>query len=286
MSDGSIAYRDRPYDPPVGDRGPNPNGGGQVKRKRSKYPPQENVKRFWDKFNTKYPGKVFTILPDDPHARIKAAKAPKGAVQQRAARSYEEARAQCERNVHRIIKECRRVNQKYRDPHFDIEWDLKSGRRNCLDGLAKGLQGGSPKGVKRVTVSRAEVTCRNYGADVFGRMFLRNLNSTSTGRLRVMYVKAETVIAISWPLSAALATWKGSLAKSASLVMKKLVCMALSSTEVGVRFSTEPISQSFWRSVWKWAFGSTTDVSALPVSSTDTSKMANGNNVLWTTSSI
>ena len=99
----------------------------------------------------RYPGKVFTILPDNPHARKKVAKTPKGAVQQRAAKSYEEARAECERNVQRIVKECRRVNQKYRDPHFDIEWDLKSKRRNCLDGLARELQGGSPKGVKRVT---------------------------------------------------------------------------------------------------------------------------------------
>jgi hypothetical protein len=110
------------------------------------------VKQFWDKFNTKYPGKVFKILPDNARERKKAAKTAKGAVQQRAAKSYEQARAECERDVQRIVRECRRVNQKYRDPHFDIEWDLKTSRRNCLNGLARELQGGSPKGVKRVTV--------------------------------------------------------------------------------------------------------------------------------------
>ena len=145
-------YRDGPYDPPADAAGPKVEASALPKRQPSKRPPQENVKRFWDKFNTKYPGKVFTILPNNPHALKKAAKAPKGAIQQRAAKSYEEARAECARNVQRIVKECRRVNQKYRDPHFDIEWDLKNGRRNCLHGLANDLQGGLPKGVKRVTV--------------------------------------------------------------------------------------------------------------------------------------
>lgn len=153
MDDEGIFYREnRRYGPPPDDNVPNPASGGPPKRKPSRRPPQENVKQFWDKFNTKYPGKVFTVLPENPHALKKAAKNPKGAVQQRAAKSYEEARAECERDVQRIVKECRRVNQKYRDPHFDIEWDLKSNRRNCLDGLARELQGGTPKGVKRVTV--------------------------------------------------------------------------------------------------------------------------------------
>lgn len=34
-----------------------------------------------------------------------------------------------------IVKECRRVNQKYRDPHFDLEIDHKLCRRDCLDSL-------------------------------------------------------------------------------------------------------------------------------------------------------
>ncbi len=155
-------YRDRPYDPPADGAGQKAEDSAQPKRLPSRRPPQENVKRFWDKFNTKYPGKVFTVLPNNPHALKKAAKAPKGAIQQRAAKSYEEARAECERNVQRIIKECRRVNQKYRDPHFDIEWDLKNTRRNCLNGLANDLQGGLPKGVKRVTVRSLTAIFRGY----------------------------------------------------------------------------------------------------------------------------
>jgi hypothetical protein len=52
------------------------------------------------------------------------------------------------------VKECRRVNQKYRDPHFDIEFDLKWGVRDCLSMLS-GTPGEddsffSPGSVKRV----------------------------------------------------------------------------------------------------------------------------------------
>jgi hypothetical protein len=49
--------------------------------------------------------------------------------------SYEDAAAQCRHKVAQIVRECRRVNQKYRDPHFDLEIDLKLNRRDCLDSL-------------------------------------------------------------------------------------------------------------------------------------------------------
>lgn len=114
--------------------------------------PQENVNRFWKKFYAKYPGTVFTVLPENPYAQKKVAKSSKGVVQaQRAVRSYEQARQECTHDVKRIIRECRRVNQKYRDPHFDIEWDLKVRRRYCLEGLERD-EDYQPKAVKRVTV--------------------------------------------------------------------------------------------------------------------------------------
>lgn len=51
------------------------------------------------------------------------------------------------------MKECLRVNQKYRDPHFDIEFDLKWGQRDTLETLpikgAKKTQF-KPQSVKRV----------------------------------------------------------------------------------------------------------------------------------------
>jgi hypothetical protein len=115
--------------------------------------PQELVKQFWEQFNTKYPGKVYTVLPDNPYARTRAKRVPNGVIQGHAAvKSYEQARRECKTSVERIVKECRRVNQKYTDPHFDIELDLKSNRRHYLDELDKVNDIMKPRGVKRVTV--------------------------------------------------------------------------------------------------------------------------------------
>jgi hypothetical protein len=198
MDDEDIVYRDdkRRYGPLPDDNAPNLAGRGQRKRKPIRQPPQESIKQFWDKFNTKYPGKVFKILPDNARARQKATQPSKGAVQQRAAKSYEQARAECERNVQRIVKECRRVNQKYRDPHFDIEWDLKTDRRNCLNGLARELQGGSPKGVKRVTVCSRNRWVSVLNANPHCRIFSRNLSSTSMDLQQAMCGRGEMATAI------------------------------------------------------------------------------------------
>lgn len=116
-------------------------------------PPQESVKQFWEQFNTKYPGKVYTVLPDNPYARTRAKRVPNGVIRgHEAVKSYEQAKRECEKSVERIVKECERVNQKYTDPHFDIELDLKSGRRYYLDGLNTVNEEMRPRGVKRVTV--------------------------------------------------------------------------------------------------------------------------------------
>ncbi|KAL2012130.1 hypothetical protein VTN00DRAFT_4848 [Thermoascus crustaceus] len=128
------------------------SGGSRTPRRVKKQAPQETVREFWEQFNTKFPGKVFTILPGNPYARTKAAHVPKGIIQgQDAVKSYEQARRECQRAVARIVKECERVNQKYTDPHFDIELDLKSGNRDYLDGLDKQNLEMRPRGVKRVT---------------------------------------------------------------------------------------------------------------------------------------
>ncbi|KAJ5550138.1 hypothetical protein N7535_001923 [Penicillium sp. DV-2018c] len=115
-------------------------------------PPQESVKQFWERFNTKYPGKVYTVLPDNSYARTRAKRVPSGRIHgHEAVKSYEQARYECRKSVERIVKECERINQKYTDPHFDIEVDLKSGRRHYLDGLDKPNPEMRPRGVKRVT---------------------------------------------------------------------------------------------------------------------------------------
>lgn len=116
--------------------------------------PQQKIDEFWGKYKTKAPGKGETcafiifhhvltnfvatsVIPQNEFAERAAkrasakCKAPAKTTQQ----SYEEAADQCCRKVEQIVKECRRVNSKYRDPHFDLELDLKFGRRDCLDSL-------------------------------------------------------------------------------------------------------------------------------------------------------
>ena len=121
--------------------------------------PQDSLDEFWASFTSKFPGKPQRILPANVYAKTKAAKSPKGVIHGQAAlKSYEQASAECVAAVEKISKECRRVNMKYRDPHFDIEFDLKRagpGPRDCLDGLnGRNVDSALPKSVKRVPVSR------------------------------------------------------------------------------------------------------------------------------------
>ncbi|KAL7792578.1 hypothetical protein V8C37DRAFT_379921 [Trichoderma ceciliae] len=99
--------------------------------------PQEAIDEFWAKFTTKAPGKATTVIPQNPHTARVARKNAKAASSSTSAQaSYETAAAMCRAKVEKIVKECRRVNKKYRDPHFDLEADLKLCRRDCLESLS------------------------------------------------------------------------------------------------------------------------------------------------------
>ncbi|KFZ17878.1 hypothetical protein V501_01497 [Pseudogymnoascus sp. VKM F-4519 (FW-2642)] len=123
-------------------------------KKSKKQAPQEIIDEFWTKFNTKTPGKATTILPADSYAKKVGDSAAKGTITSlSSSASYEEAVRTCKLKVTKIVKECRRANQKYRDPHFDIEFDLKWGKRDCLETLKTPNREKSifrPKSVKRV----------------------------------------------------------------------------------------------------------------------------------------
>ncbi|KAI1655507.1 cysteine proteinase [Daldinia decipiens] len=125
----------------------------QTPKKPKKQTPQEAIDEFWKKFTTKTPGKATTIIPHNEYAE-KAAKRSTKAIGANTQTSYEEAAAVCRAKVAKIVKECRRVNQKYRDPHFDLEIDLKWGSRDTLESLCNTKEKADsffkPKSVKRV----------------------------------------------------------------------------------------------------------------------------------------
>ncbi|KAF2398664.1 cysteine proteinase, partial [Trichodelitschia bisporula] len=124
------------------------------KRKRHQ-PAQKTVDDFWSAFSSKTPGKPYCVLPDNFYARKAAAQAYLFSRAANALASYDEARASCEAKVAKIVKECRRLNVKYRDPHFDIEADFRRWvgdvpYSDCLMGLMDQSTQLRPASVKRV----------------------------------------------------------------------------------------------------------------------------------------
>lgn len=122
--------------------------------------PQEAIDEFWSNFTTKSHGKVTTVVPQNQYAAKVARNSARASSSSSIATqaSYDDAAAICKSKVEQIVKECRRINKRYRDPHFDLEADLKLGRRHCLDSLRnlaneetpKAGSGLKPQGAKRV----------------------------------------------------------------------------------------------------------------------------------------
>ncbi|KAF6528321.1 hypothetical protein HZS61_008623 [Fusarium oxysporum f. sp. conglutinans] len=48
---------------------------------------------------------------------------------------YERAAEECRRKAEKITKECKRVNMRYRDPYWILDWDLKFEKGHCLNNL-------------------------------------------------------------------------------------------------------------------------------------------------------
>jgi hypothetical protein len=139
-----------------------------------KQPPQKSINQFWDNFNTKHPGKVFTVLPNNIYAKRAAANAPRGSIPgQNALASYQEAADARIKKVEKIAKESRRLNQKYRDPHFDIEADFKRSQHtpeippDCLTALTGDATSFQPMSVKRIEVRHFRKLRRKRPANCF-----------------------------------------------------------------------------------------------------------------------
>lgn len=100
-----------------------------------------------------------TLLPKRSDAKkADEKKVPKGAIEgENAVSSYEEAAKRCKEKVAKIVKECRRINQKYVDNHFNIQFDLEYGQKDCLTMLTSSSDDTyapfypQPGSVKRVT---------------------------------------------------------------------------------------------------------------------------------------
>ena len=99
--------------------------------------PQKVMSAFWDYFTTSAPGKIHQILPRNPYAESRSARLKSDSSAAHPAHtSYGDAKEICIKAVEKIAAECKRCNMRYRDPHFDMEWDLKTRSiHDCLSGL-------------------------------------------------------------------------------------------------------------------------------------------------------
>ncbi|OLN87462.1 Calpain-9 [Colletotrichum chlorophyti] len=103
----------------------------QKKKKKKKAPPQPSINRIWKKFQNKKFNKALAVLPFDPVLPPASSDKPNELL----SAGYDRAVEECRRKVKKIIQECRRVNMRYRDPGWDLDWDLKWEKGHCLNTL-------------------------------------------------------------------------------------------------------------------------------------------------------
>lgn len=126
-------------------------------------PPQDAIDNSWARSSVKIFSAATTVLPvSDPDGPDHQQASPPPDQGQLVAANFEEAVKACKQKVEKIVKEHQRVNQRYRDSHFDIDLDLKSRKGICLSTLGEPTRwiiedgpdtrpnGNLPKSVKRV----------------------------------------------------------------------------------------------------------------------------------------
>ena len=120
---------------------------------RDKKPPQQSINEHWAAFNSKFPGKITSVLPSSYHLNRLSHRPDADEGLHNAVESYAEAARICTEKVAKIVGECKRINQKYRDPHVDIETDFyRNTFPECLKGMLEKKNDPKlePKSVKRV----------------------------------------------------------------------------------------------------------------------------------------
>ncbi|RVD84784.1 uncharacterized protein DFL_006508 [Arthrobotrys flagrans] len=125
----------------------------QISRKVPAGSAQKQLNKFWKKFRSNRAGRPTIVLPFNPFATDpKPTSTTYGpTIPTVATAQFDEAAASCKANVEKIARECRKLNQKYRDYYFDLsaEDPRYQFARYCIDGFEYNDEA-TPKGVKRV----------------------------------------------------------------------------------------------------------------------------------------
>lgn len=138
---------------------PSSSGNNQdnKKKRRKRLPPQQSINKIWKKFSNRKFYTALSVLPFDPVAPRSGLDRPNELLSE----GYERAAEECRRKVEKIVKECKRVNMRYRDPGWDLDWDLRYEKGNTLNYIGSdkfeinrttllGSKAVVPKAVKRV----------------------------------------------------------------------------------------------------------------------------------------
>ncbi|CAG8961799.1 hypothetical protein HYFRA_00013975 [Hymenoscyphus fraxineus] len=135
-SPSSDSENDKPrvkQTPPPAPYGP----ATQPKKKKKILPPQESINKIWLRFSAPSFSKATVILPPS-HLKTEKPKAILLQPEQKnvlVSEDFNRAVEECRNRVKKLIRECKRVNMRYRDSEFDIDWDLKWERGFCLNSL-------------------------------------------------------------------------------------------------------------------------------------------------------
>ncbi len=98
---------------------PPPPMGDKPKKKKKRQPPQETINKIWSRFSARKFSKATLILPfAAPKTDPSKPQSPKPN-NLLVSEDYERAVQECRKRVKKLIKECRRVNMRYRDPDFE-----------------------------------------------------------------------------------------------------------------------------------------------------------------------
>lgn len=102
---------------------PSSSGNNQdnKKKRKKRLPPQKSINKIWKKFSNRKFYTALSVLPFDPVA------APRSGLDrpnELLSEGYERAAEECRRKVEKIVKECKRVNMRYRDQGWDLVSDF------------------------------------------------------------------------------------------------------------------------------------------------------------------
>jgi flagellar biosynthesis GTPase FlhF len=109
----------------------NSNSNDQKKKKKKRLPPQQSINRTWKRFSSRKFSTTLSVLPFDPVDAPAIADRPNELLWD----GYDRAAEECKRKVDKIVRDCKRVNMRYRDPGWDLDWDLKYEKGHCLNSL-------------------------------------------------------------------------------------------------------------------------------------------------------